>query len=78
MFYFEWKDKREFMKGSNSFPVLLTQGLESNDFEILRSLSVSRDLEKSVQNSAGNSGECTWHDITRMIYSEKAWSRKSS
>lgn len=46
MFYFEWKDKREFMKGSN-------------DFEILRSLSVSRDLEKSVQNSAGNSGECT-------------------
>lgn len=65
MFYFEWKDKREFMKGSN-------------DFEILRSLSVSRDLEKSVQNSAGNSGECTWHDITRMIYSEKAWSRKSS
>lgn len=31
----------------------------SNDFEILRSLSVSRDLEKSVQNSAGNSGECT-------------------
>ena len=65
MFYFEWKDKREFMKGSNYF-------------EILRSLSVSRDLEKSVQNSAGNSGECTWHDITRMIYSEKAWSRKSS
>ena len=50
----------------------------SNDFEILRSLSVSRDLEKSVQNSAGNSGECIWHDITRMIYSENAWSRKSS
>lgn len=49
----------------------------SNDFEILRSLSVSRDLEKSVQNSAGNSGECIWHDITGMIYSEKAWSRKS-
>lgn len=65
MFYFEGKDKREFMKGSN-------------DFEILRSFSVSRDLEKSVQNSAGNSGECTWHDITRMIYSQKAWSRKSS
>lgn len=36
MFYFEGKDKREFMKGSN-------------DFEILRSFSVSRDLEKSVQ-----------------------------
>ena len=50
----------------------------SNDFEILRSLSVSRDLEKSVQNSAGNSGERIWHDITRMIYSENAWSRKSS
>lgn len=40
------------------------------------SFSVSRDLEKSVQNSAGNMG-MIYHDITRMIYSAKAWSRKN-
>lgn len=35
MLYFEWKDKKEFMVGIV-------------DYEIIRSLSTSRDLEKSM------------------------------